>query len=158
MPIEDKNADMERLIERYEKSLSEGHPGYYDVDELEDLSEYYLTQGKQKESGAVIEMGLKLHPNNSTLLLKRVTLFVEVGDYQRALHILERLPEKENADALLLRAEIYFHTNRKQEGISILRQLMQEEVSDRPQLCLDITSLLSEMSCPNKCSLYLSEE
>jgi len=146
---------MEGLVKRYEQSISEGRPAYYDVDELEDLSDYYLTNGKSQESGAVIELGLRLHPNNSILLLRRATLYVEIGEYQHALHILDRLPEKGDTDVVLLRAEIYLHVNRKREGLGLLKNLMQEDMSDKVQLCLDIVSIFSEMDWYDMAIEYL---
>lgn len=152
-----RHNNVDGLVKRYEQALSEGRPAYYDVDELEDLSEYYLAHGKQQESGAVIELGLRLHPNNSLLLLKRATLYVEIGEYKHALRILDKLPEKEDVDALLLRAEVYLRYNKRQEGLRLLRRIFDEESSNRVQRCLDVTSILSDMSWYSLSIEYLQE-
>jgi len=152
-----RHKEVDGLVKRYEQAISEGRPAYYDVDELEDLSEYYLSHGKRQESGAVIELGLKLHPNNSLLLLKRATLYVEIGELQHALRILDKLPEKEDVDALLLRAEVYLRLNKKQEGMRLLRRITEEETVDRVQRCLDVTAILSDMSWYGLSIEYLME-
>jgi tetratricopeptide (TPR) repeat protein len=146
MQFKDNDSDMEELVKRYEQSLKEGHPGYFDVDELEDISEYYRTNGKRNESTDVIEMGLRLHPENSVLLLRRATLFAEIGEYKRALKILDRLPVKNNTEVRLLRAEILLHLNKEKEGVQLLHEILESEQSDVTQLCLDISSILSDLS------------
>jgi tetratricopeptide (TPR) repeat protein len=138
--------DLDDLLRRYEQSLSDGRPVYYDVDELEVLSDYYWSNGKRFESSAVIDLGLKLHPNNSNLLLKRATLYVEIGDYKHALHILDRLPEKDDGDALLLRAEVYLRLECKQDGLDLIERIMQSERLDKVQRCLDVVAILSDMT------------
>jgi len=155
MGSNNNHRDVDALIKRYEDALSVGRQDYYDVDELEELSEYYLINGNRQASGAVIELGLKLHPNNSILLLKRATLYVEIGEYQHALHILDRLPEKEDLDVRLLRAEVFLRLNRKQEGLRILKAIMDEDSTDRVLRCLDVTAILSDQTWYDMAIEYL---
>jgi len=144
MQHEEKEDDVLELVERYERNLSEGHPGYFDVDELEDISDYYQKRGKYQDSTNVVEMGLRLHPNSSILMLKRATLYLEIGEAQRALQIIDRLPERNDTDANLVRAEIFMQLNRREEALQILHQVMEEELSEKSALCLDITGILVE--------------
>jgi len=144
MQHEEKEDNVLELVERYERNLSEGHPGYFDVDELEDISDYYQKRGKYQDSTAVVEMGLRLHPNSSILMLKRATLYLEIGEAQRALQIIDRLPERNDTDANLVRAEIFMQLNRREEALQILHQVMDEELSEKSALCLDITGILVE--------------
>lgn len=155
MRFGDFENDMDGLVKRYELSINEGRPGYFDVDELEDISEFYRSLGKDKESTDVIELGLKLHPNNSILLLRRATLFADIGNYKRALMIIDRLPEKEDTDIVLLRAEIYLHINKEQEGLLLLHELFEDDSSDKSILALDISSLLSELSMYREAEEFL---
>ena len=71
---EDKDFNIPELVERYERILSEGRPGYFDVDELEEISDFYQKRGRNKDSSEVVEMGLRLHPNSSILNI-RVKMF-----------------------------------------------------------------------------------
>ncbi len=146
MVFDDSFFDIDGLINRYEQSLEEGRPGYFDVDELEEISDFYHSIGKEKESVEVIEMGLKLHPDNSILLIRRATLYADIGNYARALKIIERVPEKNDVDVRLLKAEIYLNSQRKQEGMLIFNQLIKETSSDIVTIAIDISSILSEMS------------
>jgi len=146
MIFDDSFLDIDGLINRYEQSLKEGRPGYFDVDELEEISDFYHSIGKEKESVEVIDLGLKLHPDNSVLLIRRATLYADVGNYARALKIIEKVPEKNDVDVRLLKAEIYLNSQRKLEGMMILNQLIKESSSDIVTIAIDISSILSEMS------------
>jgi len=146
MMQEDKDSNVSELIERYESGLTEGKPGYFDVDELEDISDFYQRRGRNKESSDVVEMGLRLHPNSSILLLKRATLYLEIGDAKRALQIIDRLPERNDTDANLVRSEILLQLNRREEALILLHKVMDEETIDKSALSLDISGILVEDS------------
>ena len=67
MVQENKDPNTEELVARYERSQSEGRPCYFDVDELEEISDFYLKKGRNKDSSEVVDLGLKLHPNSTIL-------------------------------------------------------------------------------------------
>lgn len=156
MRINDNEHNIEGLINRYEESLKAGRPGYFDVDELENISEFYRSVGNDKESENVIDYGLKMHPGSSILLLKKASLFADIGDYRRALKIVEKLPEKDDEDVLMLKAEILIHSDRFHEGMSIFNRLLEQNTEDRAQMALDISSVLSEMSMFEKAESVLN--
>ena len=64
--------DFNESVKRYEAFLSnhDGTSGYFDVEELEDIVDYYLRSGRTKDSSGALEFGLKLHPNNFALRIK----------------------------------------------------------------------------------------
>jgi tetratricopeptide (TPR) repeat protein len=146
MQPEDKDPGVKELVERYERCLQEGRPCYFDVDELEDISDFYLNKGKNQESTEVVEMGLRLHPNSSILWLRRATLYLEIDDTKRALQILDRIPEREDTEAILIRSEIYIRQGKQEEALQLLHRIMDEETSDRSNLALDISGILIQDS------------
>lgn len=140
---DDKESVPNELLERYEQFLSVGTPGYFDVDELEDLSEFYRIHGLQDKSSGVLDLGLKLHPDNSSLMLRQVALLVDSGRHAKALRVLETLPEKESLEVQLLKAEIYLHMKREAAGLGLLRALMHQEAFNRVDLLLDVSGILT---------------
>jgi len=154
---EDKDFNVTELVERYERSLNEGRPGYYDVDELEEISDYYQKRGRNRESSEVLEMGLRLHPNSSILLLKRATLYLEIGEAKRALQIIDRLPERNDTDANLVRAEIFMQLDRKDEALQLLHRVMDEEQTEKSALCLDVSGILVEEGMHKEAVEFLTE-
>lgn len=59
--------NFEEILHRYEQYISNHQNGYFDVEELEQIVDYYLWKGRTKESNKVVDLGLILHPNSSTL-------------------------------------------------------------------------------------------
>jgi tetratricopeptide (TPR) repeat protein len=157
MRQEEKDPKTEELVTRYERYLSEERPCYFDVDELEEISDFYLKKGRSKESTAVVEMGLKLHPNSSILLLRKATLYLEIGEAKRALRILDRLPEKEDTDANLIRSECLLQLGRREEALVLLQQVMDEETFERSELALDISGILVQDSNFSEASRFIEE-
>jgi len=139
---DNKDPNTEELVARYERSQSEGRPCYFDVDELEEITDFYLKKGRNKDSTDVVELGLKLHPNSSILLLKKAVLYLEIGEAKRALRILDRLPEKDDTEAMLVRSEVLLQLNRREEAIVLLHQVMDEETFERSDMALDISGIL----------------
>ncbi|MCX6309467.1 MAG: tetratricopeptide repeat protein, partial [Bacteroidia bacterium] len=142
MQEDNKDPNTEELVARYERCQSEGRPCYFDVDELEDITDFYLKKGRNKDSTQVVELGLKLHPNSSILLLKKAVLYLEIGEAKRALRILDRLPEKDDTEANLVRSEVLLQLSRRDEAVLLLHQVMEEETFERSDLALDISGIL----------------
>ena len=143
---DNKDPNTEELVARYERCQTEGRPCYFDVDELEDITDFYLKKGRSKDSTEVVELGLKLHPNSSILLLKKAVLYLEIGEAKRALRILDRLPEKDDTEASLVRSEVLLQLGRREEAVVLLHQVMEEETFERSDLALDISGILIQAS------------
>jgi len=142
---DNKDPNTEELVARYERSQTEGRPCYFDVDELEEITDFYLKKGRNKDSTEVVELGLKLHPNSSILLLKKAVLYLEIGEAKRALRILDRLPEKDDTEASLVRAEVLLQLDRRDEAVLLLHQIMDKESYERSDLAMDISGILIQV-------------
>ena len=142
----DNNKNPDELVTKYEQCLLDGHSCYFDVDELEVISDFYLKKGCSKESTEVVDLGLKLHPNSSILLLKKAMLYLEIGETHHALHILDRLPEKDDTEAHLIRSECLLQLNRREEALRLMHQIMDEELFEKSDLALDIAGILVQAS------------
>ena len=66
--------DAGELVSRFEKYLSGTATGYFDVDEMERIVEYYLLYGRTRDSLNAVELGKKLHPSSSALDTKRAKI------------------------------------------------------------------------------------
>ena len=61
-------------------------------------------------------------------------LYLEIGEAKRALRILDRLPEKDDTEANLVRSEVLLQLSRRDEAIVLLHQIMDEETFERSEL------------------------
>ena len=97
--------DAGELVSRFEKYLSGTATGYFDVDEMERIVEYYLLYGRTKDSLNAVELGKKLHPSSSALDTKRAKIYLATGDVNKAYRILSNLVEDSDTEVVYLKIE-----------------------------------------------------
>jgi tetratricopeptide (TPR) repeat protein len=145
------------LVQRYEQFLSGKATGYFDVEELENIVEYYLRRGRTKESNKAIDLGLQLHPNNSALKTKRAKIYLITGDNQKAYRVLDSLAEYSDYEVVLLKIEVLLKLERLAEAKNLADKLIDDESDDLDNVCLDIAYLYMGQS-ENDIALNLLEK
>lgn len=133
------------LIERAEKFLSDRFSEvYFDVDELELLVDHYITQRRDSDAFALLEYGLKLHPNSSELLVKKAKLLLMQGDIGKASALLDTL-SVDDYEVTMLKMEALVKLNRLSEAVELAESLLKnEEDTEMCSTCLDISSIFIE--------------
>src|SRR5665647_3558941 len=100
------DAEFIDIVKRYEQFLSGKATGYFDVEELESIVEYYLRRGRTKDCTKALELGLQLHPNNNALKTKRAKIYLYLGEHHKASRILDKLTESSDYEVVLLKIEV----------------------------------------------------
>lgn len=134
-PVDDESSDS---VKRYEQFLSGTAPGYFDVEELESIIEYYLRKGRTKDSTKALDLGLKLHPNNTALKTKRAKIYLATGDELKAYRILDKLTESSDYEVVLLKIEVLLKLERTKEARILADKLIADESDDLDNVCLDV--------------------
>ena len=62
------------LVSKFERMQAQGQCQYFDVDDFESLTDYYLEEFNISQALNVIKLGLKIHPQSPSLLLKKAQL------------------------------------------------------------------------------------
>ncbi|NLI72482.1 MAG: tetratricopeptide repeat protein [Bacteroidales bacterium] len=119
--------DSDELVNRYELYLSGGAPGYFDVDEMEKIADYYLAYGRTKDSMQAIDLGKKLHPTSDALDMKRAKIYLTTGDPKKALRILSNLIEDSDFEVTFMKIEALATLERFQEAFELAKKLIAEE-------------------------------
>ena len=136
--LDDESND---LVQRYEQFLSGKAKGYFDVEELENIVEYYLRRGRTKDCNGAIDLGLQLHPNNTALQTKRAKIYLVTGDDQKALRVLNSLAESTDYEIILLKIEVLLKLNQLFEAKVLSDKLIASETDDLDNVYLDIAYL-----------------
>lgn len=126
------------LITRYELFMAGKGPGYFDVEELENIVDYFLRKGKTKESSKALELGMQLHPGNSSLQIKRAKIYLALGETQKAMRMLDSLSESTEYELMLLKAEALVKSGRNNEAELVCNAIIENEVEDIDNICIDI--------------------
>lgn len=133
--VDEESSD---TVKRYEQFLSGTAPGYFDVEELENIIEYYLRRGRTKDCTKAIELGLQLHPKNNALKTKRAKIYLATGDDQKAFRVLDSLTETTDYEVSLLKIEVLLKLERNKEAQILCDKLLSDESEDMDNVCLDI--------------------
>lgn len=135
LPDEEPN----ELVKRYEAFLNHrSASGYFDVEEMEQIVDYYLQKGRTKDSSTALELGFRLHPNNPTLLGKRAKIYLALGDAKKAFRILESISTPMEYEMMLLKMDALARLDRNKEAILLADNLLSESSQDKDTVCLDI--------------------
>lgn len=133
--------DNEELVNRYEKFLANQASGYFDVDELEKIIDYYLRKGQTKDSGEVVAFGFKLHPGSQQLQIKRAKVYLAAGDAAKALKAIDRLGESEDYDSYLIRIEALSRLDRIKEARLLCDGIIAGEKDEIDLICMDFSMI-----------------
>ncbi len=152
--LDDESGD---LVQRYEQFLSGKANGYFDVEELENIVEYYLRRGRTKDCNKAIDLGLQLHPNNSALKTKRAKIYLITGDDQKAFRVLDSLAESTDYEVILLKIEVLLKLGRLIDANQLTVRLLADESEDLDNVYLDIAYLYLGQS-DNETALGLLEK
>lgn len=130
--------DSNDVVKRYEQFLSGTATGYFDVEELENIVEYYLRHGRTKDCTKAVDLGLRLHPNNNALKTKRAKIYLATGDDQKAFRVLDSLTETTDYEVIMLKIEVLIKLERQKEAKILCNKLIAADTDDLDNVCLDI--------------------
>jgi len=126
-------------VKRYEAFIANAATsGYFDVEELEGIVDYYLHRGQTKNSSTALEFGLKLHPNSLSLRIKRAKIYLATGETKKAYTLLESLGQQNDYELILLKIDALQKLGRKQESYALCDTLLSNDNGDIDQLSLEI--------------------
>jgi tetratricopeptide (TPR) repeat protein len=131
--------DHDDLIKRYESFMTKaGSNGYFDVEELEHIVDYYLRKGKTDAGSGALDFGFRIHPGNPQLFIKKAKIYLSEGKAKEALRILEQYPVTSEYEVLLLKTEALVQSDRTDEAIEFCNQIIIQSNNDLDIFCLDL--------------------
>ncbi|MFB6318723.1 tetratricopeptide repeat protein [Saccharicrinis sp. FJH54] len=146
------------VVSRYEDMLFQQKIGYFDVEEFESLTEYYLNHMKVKKSLIVVEEGLKQHPGSTSLFLWKARVLHKMGKYNTALGIIEKLSFKiYDEEVLMLEGELLLRMDKFQAANDVFENLLKTSDDEIDRMCLDIAFLYMGIQQPNVALYYLKK-
>jgi tetratricopeptide (TPR) repeat protein len=117
----DQYPDPETLLlaQRFEQMIKEGQHFFFDVDEFEELIDYYLFNNETRKAESCIKASLKQHPANTNLLLKKVQYLINTDRNDKALNILNDLEGVDYSDfeIHLAKGNLYSQLDKSEKAI-----------------------------------------
>ncbi|MFO7671840.1 MAG: tetratricopeptide repeat protein [Bacteroidales bacterium] len=104
-----ENEEFEILLRKYEDMRSGVQSIFFDVEEFEQIIDYFLDDFQYDEAKEAANLGEKQHPSSVEIKYKFVHIFIEQGNAKKALALLEEIPvwEEENPERFFLKGTAY---------------------------------------------------
>ena len=115
------------LIERFEDQLRQNQAGFFDVDELEEIADYYLETGQLPRALLAIDMGVGLHPYATTFAVKRARYYVAAHQLDLAKDALAEAESlaPNHPDIEWVRGQLLMRLGKNTEAIASLKKALQ---------------------------------
>lgn len=107
------------LVKRFEKTLQQDQNAFFDVDEYEEIIEYYFFKNEQKKAHLSIRQGLAQHPESTGLLLKLAQYCVNANKDHEAFRILKEtdLTEGSDHELFIAKGNLYSQLEKPEKAI-----------------------------------------
>lgn len=125
-------SDSDPLIERFEQALREDAPLFFDVEEFEEIADYYLETGQLQRARKAIDMGGAQHPYATVFAAKMARYLVQASQLDEAEEAIQRAEglSPNHPDIEWARGMLLIRQGRTQDAIHSLRKAIQN--SDDP--------------------------
>lgn len=127
-----EQSELIELVERFEKMMRENARYFFDVDEFEEIMDYYLDSGKFKAAFAVLDIAKSQHPYSLDFSLREAELLAITNQPEKAMTVLSRVEYLEggNPDFYLTRASVQSQLGHYSKAISNLQEAIRH--TDHP--------------------------
>ena len=125
-----------QLIKKFEAALQSGKLPFFEEEDLCLICDHYLTKEDFNGADYVINLGLKIYPNSSELLVCKVKYLIANKNFKEAQQIIDKeisFPDDEQ-EIGLLKARILYELGKKDEAFDIFRYLIENEKENKDEI------------------------
>ena len=100
---------------------------YFDVDDFEEIVDFYVARGNYNRALRVVDYALNLHGNSTPLTLRKAQLLASLNREDKALELLAKLEDvdTDEPDILLTRAAIYSQQQKFEKAIEEYKKALE---------------------------------
>ncbi len=140
--------DLGDSVKRFEESLTNEHPVFFDVITFEYLIQHYEANEQWDKAMKVIDYALEQHPYESLFLVKKAGLFIFYKKYKQALDLLDQAETIDPSDVTIpiLRCDVHLEKNQHNHAERILQDAIEKCVDqlDREDLMLELADVYED--------------
>ena len=140
-----KKDDISRLLQHYISAKEEGKEPYFDADQIDEMLDSFEDSNDYTYFDEVLALGLRLHPGNSALQIKKSRQFAYNEDYESALALLENIAETDNQDLDMLKMECYCSLNQYSKVLEITEELIARDCDYLEEVFEYISPILNDL-------------
>ncbi|MEN9919456.1 MAG: hypothetical protein RL662_1892 [Bacteroidota bacterium] len=136
--------DILDLVSRYEQMLISGKNIYFDADDCDALVDYYDKLDDIETAKNILDLGLKIHPDSESLMLRYAKHLVYDGAYTPALDYLNSHFNTYEFDQYLLRIECLLQLGLYAEAHELSIEVLADEDTDTEVILSELGFLYVE--------------
>lgn len=141
--------EFRRLLKRYEQMKAQGICSYFDTDELCDILSYYLFYEKREEVEEVYTLARRLHPGSPEITKMEIRILLTYGKAEAALQSFDSLPQCEDHDSMLLKAEVLLALKQYKASRTLARTVLNKSnITD--DIAYDALEILLDCGFPQE--------
>ncbi|MDE5761005.1 MAG: tetratricopeptide repeat protein, partial [Bacteroides sp.] len=139
-----KDKELQEMAESYENAQKENKTIYLDADDLADLADWYAMRYQYDKANEVVNYGLKIHPDNTILLIEQAYLFLDTNQRDKSKAIMDCIPE-ETSEAKVLKANLLMGDGKIEEAEALLGSI---EDKDELGNIIDVSYMYLDLGLP----------
>lgn len=93
-----ENEEFLLLLQKYERMRTGDNASFFDVEEFEQIIDYYLDEFQYDQANEAAELGAQQHPGSVEIKYKVVHIYLEQGIGKKAIEMLELIPDWEHTN------------------------------------------------------------
>ncbi|WP_462317267.1 tetratricopeptide repeat protein [Marinilabilia sp.] len=138
--------EVKEAVERFEKMEYSGQEFFFDVHTIENIFDFYLDKLQYNKAERIIGIGVKQHPDASTLQVKQAIIFIEKGRLAKASALLENLLliEKSNPEVYLNLGYVYLRDGQNERAKKIFEEGLKFAFNEEQEVLLDVVLYLNQ--------------
>lgn len=127
-------------LQRFEQMIGNNDSYFFDVEELEAISEHYFGNGQHEKARKAIDYGLQLYPDCNALLLKKAQALLIGSKPRKAMRILDFLEASEpgNTELLLFKAVVHRNLSDHEGTKACLMKALNSTTENQEEIFLDL--------------------
>jgi len=127
-----ENEEFQVLLRKYEDMRSGSQSIFFDVEEFEQIIDYYLDDFQYDEAKEAAHLGKQQHPASVEIKYKFIHIYIEQGQPKKALSLLEEIPvwEENNPERYFLKGTALCLLNRLKEAESQFDRGLEISIED----------------------------
>lgn len=117
--------DFKEVLADYERRVAQQNLGYMDVEELNDVADYYLAAGRVQEAKRCVQQARRLHPHKTGPKITLAYITMLECDFERANQMLDTIARQDNDEIIFVRAEIALKQEQNEEAQEMMTDFYQ---------------------------------
>lgn len=122
--------ELNEIIAQYEAARAENRQLYLDGDQFADIADRYAADRNFIKAQEVIDYGLHLHPECTSLLVEQAYLYMDTQNMKKAKKIADCITEEYDTEVKMLKAELLLNDNQLEAAKEIINSIEEEDDMD----------------------------